>query len=308
MSAETIRAVAEATKAVAETTGKAIDFADGTATFFSRLIGDALASGGGMITDQVDYWRRMRLLDLEEKFNAACAARGIDPSTMRPLSLGQAVQALQAAAMEESDEVQSLWAELLANAANPLSGVSLKKLHINLLKEVGPVEAALLDLIVQMRNFHGKQFDQQDFKVLETKLSDLAEAKWRKFSAPDRQGALSNLRRLDCVVVQLELPPTDRLLTQSAVRAADRGMSYGRDTNIIGVDPGEFHRFERWIIDAVLSASGATPPKLPTHFPLRNGLGTIVGYLAVPELALALTPLGEELMSACAKPDNAENT
>lgn len=302
----TIKEVAKATRAVAETAGKVVDFADGVSTYSTRLIGDALAEGGGILHDQIKHWRKMRMLDLEAKFNAACVARNLDPETMRPLSLGQTVRILESASLEETDEVQQLWAELLANTVDPRSGITFKKLYVSLLREIGPAEAALLQLISDFRPYIGRQVLAGEFEKLGDELTGLANARWRQFPEADRLGAITNLRRLGCIAPDLTTPPIERLLTQHAVPAPRHGLSSIREARVTGVDPREFLRFIDWILEAMAAAGGAKTASLPESFPIRNALGGIVGHIPVPELTLTLTPLGDDLVSACSAPSKQE--
>lgn len=300
---EAIEPVANATKAVAETAGKALDIVSGAGRFLDRLVGNALAEGGETLADQVRYWRKMRLLKFEEKFNAACAARGFSPDTMKPLSLGKTVQLLEAASIEEEDEVQELWADLLANAVDPAGGVTMKKMYVTLLKDMGPAEAVLVDLLGKFRAH--RQLPPAPMNAIHRQLEDverhlreLTQQRWAKFSQADREGAISNLRRLGCVAPNFEkMPPLGRLLTQ--VRLDGGG---ARIPLVSQIDPQELQRLVNWIAHSLSVAGGGAEPKLPETVEYRTESGFRVGQINVPELNLQLTPVGADLVDACAKP------
>lgn len=304
MDTETTKAVAKATEAVANTAGKALDILSATGQFANRVIGEAIAQGGGIVSDQIAYWRKMRSLDLEGKFDASCRARGIDPQTMRPLTLAQTVQILEAASLEESDEVQALWAELLANMVDPKSGITFRKLYASLLREFGPVEAALLELLAELKEYRLRRVDREQLTELERELQEICGRKWRKFSETDQIGAIVNLRRLGCIAPDIPRPPSERLLVQYRLAGSSGATpSIGNSSTIYGVEPQNFVKFINWLSDAMMSASGAKATELPKNISfVIPGWGISIGEIAIPELHLALTPLGEDLLKACTRP------
>lgn len=310
MDANQVKPVADATKAVAETAGKALDMVSAVGRFSARLIGDALEQGGGMLSDQVKYWRKMRLAELEAKFNAACEARGLNPDTLRPMSLGQTVQVLEAASLEESDEVQDLWAELLANAVDPESGISLKKMYVTLLRDLGPAEAALLDLLGQFGTHEATPQPnvtaQNVFKLVketEAKLNALAEQRWRKFSHEERRTAVSNLRRLGCIAPHIKaLPYMSGLLTQVSLGGSRRDV-------VSRLDEGQFRQLLEWIVGAIAAAGGGSvsSDELESRANFPSSAYPNIHRLNVPETNLRLTPIGSELVSACSSPKKAQD-
>jgi hypothetical protein len=58
-----------------------------------------------------------------------------------------AIPLLQTASMEEDDSLQDRWINLLVNAANEKSGVEVNRAYIEILSQITPLEAQILDAI-----------------------------------------------------------------------------------------------------------------------------------------------------------------
>jgi hypothetical protein len=138
-----IEASAEAVKAVAETTGKAIDASRDLGGFLSRIIGGTLEELGGMLHDTVRFRREVRLLRFHQRFEQLRAEAGI-ASPIKPLELKAAIPLIQAASLEEDDELQDMFARLLVNGTDPESGIEARRTLVTILQDFGPLEARLL--------------------------------------------------------------------------------------------------------------------------------------------------------------------
>lgn len=298
---DAIKPVAEATRAVAETTGKALDVVSGVGKFLDRIVGNALAESGEALTDQVRFWRKMRLLELDKRFEAACAARNLSPETMKPLSLGKTVQVLEAASVEEEDEVQLLWAELLANAVDPACGVTVKKVYVTLLKDFSPADAVLLELLSKLRSYRRLSANRTEdiettLRSAESRVAEYRQERWAKLSEADRAGAISNLRRLGCIVPNFARPPSvQRLLTKVRVEVGLR-----RNPELVQIDARELQSLIVWMASSLNTVGGGAGPNLPDSVEYHTEYGFRIGRINVPELNLELTPIGVDLVKACA--------
>lgn len=137
-----IKAVTE----VAKTSGKAIDASRAFGGFISKFISGPLEQGMGIFEDKLKYMRWERQVAIMEKVNKKMAERGLDcPTQAVPLKI--TVPLLQAASMEEDDDLQELWANLLVNAADKDNGIEVHRSYINILEELTSNDASILDKI-----------------------------------------------------------------------------------------------------------------------------------------------------------------
>ena len=136
---ETAKAVQE----VAKVSGKAIDAVSKFGEFISRFISGPIEQGMGIYVDKLTYyrWECQQSLILKSEF--FMKEKGIEfPNKAIPLKL--AVPLFQGASMEENNELQDLWAKLLVNATNIESCIDLKRVYIDILERLTPIEAQIL--------------------------------------------------------------------------------------------------------------------------------------------------------------------
>jgi Abortive infection alpha len=137
---------AEAVKEVAKTAGKAIDAASGVGRFLARVIGAPLEELGGMWFDHVRYLRAERLIHLHRRFDELRAAAGLS-GDLRRVEPKVALSLIEAASIEEDDDLQDLYARLLVNLTNPGNAVEAKRAFVTILQDFGPLEARLLQML-----------------------------------------------------------------------------------------------------------------------------------------------------------------
>lgn len=124
--AETAKAVQEVSKTVA----RGLDLSEKAAAFIGTVVGppvDAVGGVLGMINDQIRFWKAQNLNRLAEKYWADIKQRDLSPEQLKALPFGEAYRALEAAALEEDDDIQRLWASLLSNAVDPRLEIKIQK-------------------------------------------------------------------------------------------------------------------------------------------------------------------------------------
>jgi len=108
------------------------------------------------------------------------------------------------------------------------------------------------------------------------------------------------LRRLGCIAPHLKaLPYLNGLVTQVSLGRSSRDV-------VSRIDAGQFERLLNWLVDSIRSAGGAVDGGDPYGMAAHQQFGA-AGYgvgrlINVPELSLALTPIGIELVDACSGP------
>jgi len=223
---------AKAVKEVAKTGGKAIDATRELGGFFARIFGGSLDQVGGILEDTLRFRRGVRLLRLRRRFDEIRAELGLNAELM-PVVMKIGVPLLQAASLEESDEIQDMYAQLLVNATDPSAKVRAQRSFVTILQDLGPLEVLLLD---RLYNAPGGPH------VATPKLPNayLGPNEDRNQLPPDEvQLALWNLVRLGCVEPQSEswaggssvsvvmLTPLGRKFVEACTRVVPREAAGG---------------------------------------------------------------------------------
>jgi len=144
-----VEETAKAAQEIAKTTGKVVEVGEKFVAFISKYIQGSLEQGIGIFEDKLKYMRWERQLRLMRRANELIKSLGISaPSKAIPLKL--AIPLLQAASLEDDDYLQDMWARLLINAATAESGIELKRIYIDILERLTPIEALILERIYQL--------------------------------------------------------------------------------------------------------------------------------------------------------------
>lgn len=189
-----LEASAEAVKAVAETTGKVVDASRDLGGFLSRIIGGTLEELGGMLHDTVRYRREARLLRLHLRFEQLRAEAGVS-GPIKALGLKAAVPLIEAASLEEDDELQDMFARLIVNGTNPESGIEAKRTFVTILQDFGSLEARLLNAL---HNAPGDPVTINTAGLPDRYLGENEEDR-KMLPRRDVEVALWNLARLGCI-------------------------------------------------------------------------------------------------------------
>lgn len=269
-------------EAKAEVTADATAAVEGVTKFLGQLLGPAANEFGGMMGDQVRFWRHLRLYDFIEKRNEAIAARGLNPADLQAIGPGLAIQFLEGASYEEEDEVQQLWAELLTNAQDPNSEVKVEKSFINILKELDDISVMVLKSLFECTESFPRSepgWRAQRITIFEKNLCH--------WSVQQRGAAIDNLVRLSCAAPSVK--PTFDFYHMFKV---DGEITYG--TGKYGlVETTELINFINWVVWQMSRLSGEAPSNEANHYiSLPSELSEN------PELGVELTQLGGRLMNA----------
>jgi hypothetical protein len=189
---ETAKAVQETAKA----TGKVVDAGRELGGFAARIFGSTLEEAGEMIHDQIRFWRATRALRLARRYEEIRAEYQIS-GPIKPVDLNFGVPLLEAASLQENDQLQDIFARLLVNATNPESKVKARRAFVSILQDFGPLEALVLDRIYRAPQ-DGKA---EGGAVMTAKLPESYSSRGDENTLPNSevQIALWNLARLGCV-------------------------------------------------------------------------------------------------------------
>ncbi len=194
-----IEETAKAGQEIAKTAGKAIDAGERFGRFVARIISGPLEQASGIIEDKLKYLRWERQARLMRRAEEFAAEVGLHEPT-RPIPLKFAIPLLQGASLEDDDELQDLWAKLLVNATDADSSIPIRRVFIEILENIGPLEAHILQVVysipfeeMQHRGVVAKDLPHSAFIVPDDPNF--------KTEAPSAEVelALANLARLGCL-------------------------------------------------------------------------------------------------------------
>ena len=139
---EEIKAATE----IAKTTGKAIDATREFGGFISRFIVGPIEQGIGIFEDKLKYMRWENQVAIMDKVNRKMAERGLEfPTQAVPLKI--AIPLLQAASLEDDDNLQELWANLLVNASDKKHHETIKRTYISILEDLTWLDVQIIQTL-----------------------------------------------------------------------------------------------------------------------------------------------------------------
>lgn len=259
-----------------------------------RMFGSALTEFGEMLGDQMKVWRFKNLLRLRDKIDRIAIDRDVPPELFQALPFGDAMRTIEAASQEDDEDVQQLWAQLIVRAATQSDRPSINKLHIEILRSIGPADSALLELLhpsITTREFASKS----EVAEFNSEMDAKAEGRWRQFSEEERAVSIQNLIRLRCITATPRMFFAEGVLKHYS----------DRERRISGalIDERKFQDMLTRLLSLIYQASGAveyeTKGPIPLHYKTAWGSGHgAFGHITVPEFNHMLTPLGSEFMKA----------
>jgi len=187
---------AEAAKEIAITTGKAIDAGVKLGGFFRLVLGDAAIELGGAVKDWATYFRYKNLLNIQDKVFKLHKKRNIEGNTI-PIPPRYAIPLIQNASQEDNDDIQTLWAGLVANSTDPDKKLNVKKIYIEILSSLEPIDVQII-LYFSKQGWHLFPEVPGGGITIEKLSSGL------NLSEDDIVISLQNLHRLGCLVADFE--------------------------------------------------------------------------------------------------------
>lgn len=115
--------------------------------FLEKLVGATLKEVGELLADQVRFYRFKNQVKILNKAQRILDEAGVSP---RAVPLKTLAPILENCSFEEDESLLDKWAALLATAADPNSKLSVRPSFPEILKELSPKEALILDTIYDM--------------------------------------------------------------------------------------------------------------------------------------------------------------
>jgi hypothetical protein len=146
ISTEQAKAVEEAAKTVRE----ALEMIKGLGGYFNGIVGTIPQDlVGGLVGDRLHAWRARNAGKIAEKASKLLDNRGVEDKETTGLSLGRAL--LDAAGDEDREELQNVWARLLAAAMDPSRSTTVRIEFVSIVKSLNPIDALVFNTIESAR-------------------------------------------------------------------------------------------------------------------------------------------------------------
>jgi len=187
---------AEAAKEIAVTTGKAIDAGVKLGGFFRLVLGDAAIELGGAVKDWATYFRYNNLLKIQDKVFKLHDKRRLEGKTI-VIPPRYAIPLIHNASQEDNDDIQQLWAGLVANSTDPNKKLNVQKIYIEILSSLEPIDVQIM-LYFSKQGWHLFSEVPGGGITVEKLSSELS------LLENDIVISLQNLHRLGCLVADFE--------------------------------------------------------------------------------------------------------
>jgi hypothetical protein len=187
---------AKATEATAEASKEAIQAGRDLCRFISGPAGEVV----GMLWDHLKVVRFERQIRLRERVRHFLSERGMDGPT-RTIALKIAFPLLENATLEEDDELQDVWARLLANGGDADSGIEIRRAFVSVLAEMTVLDVRNLALIERTRrlNTESALIGVWTTRLPHAATSFVSAELHKELPSLDVMISLSNLERLGCI-------------------------------------------------------------------------------------------------------------
>lgn len=186
---------------------KAADAVRALGRFIAPYVSAPMQEGSGIVTDTLAYYRWERAQRFQLRAEKFAQEHGLRAPTRR-LPLSVAVPLLQAATLEEDDDLQDMFARLLVNGGDATQATQPRASFVDILKNLSPLDASI------MRALYSAPPEQLGKAYISQALPDVlvpfpSRDRMMMFTGPNRNRdgmpepavmeALWNLRREGCV-------------------------------------------------------------------------------------------------------------
>lgn len=192
---------AKATEEVAKAAGKAIEATTGLGRFLARTFGPAIEEYGGQLQDSARFRRAANMLELQKRYEKLrIEHETVGEPRALPFKFGHAL--LDAASLEEEDELQDLFAKLLFNTTDAASHAETRLAFISMLREMNGFDVRVLIAIARSPDANPKLYPTRTVYTAGLPETFLTEADTKGELRDPPQSvmvALNNLARLGCI-------------------------------------------------------------------------------------------------------------
>lgn len=143
---EEISESAKAIQEVAKTTRVGLEATQKLGSFVARVTSESIEAVTGILSDRLRFMRWERQIRLRDRCLEIIRDKGLT-SSFNIISPKLALPIIENASLEENDELQDLWAYLLASAVDPNFNGTVRASFIDIVKQLEVVDVHILNFI-----------------------------------------------------------------------------------------------------------------------------------------------------------------
>lgn len=188
---------AKAAQEIAKAASQGINALEKTGGYLSKYIDGTLEQAVGIVEDRLKYYRWERKIRLFDRANEFLKNRGITSPTA-PVPLKIALPILEAGSMEDDDDIQDIYAQILANAADIKFELKIKRTYIDVLQNLSGIE---INILKGIYSFNFEEIWNEGVWMTKFPLLSLDEPPAQENLRPpkDIEIALANMSRLGLI-------------------------------------------------------------------------------------------------------------
>ena len=224
---------AKAVQEVAKTTRVGIEATEKLGGFVSRIIDEPLNNVIGILSDRLRFMRAERQLRLVDRWREIMDKRKIS-AQLRTVSPKLALPIIEAASIEENDELQDLWINLLTSAVDPNFNSIVRSAFIDIIKQLEVIDVHILSAIYEetvsknLKYLNKYPSEARSRSFIKYGIRDWDVTQKLKVTSEIYEESVDNLMRVRCVA-----PYVEELSVDSEVD----GKKYGETVSLV-------HEFE----------------------------------------------------------------
>ncbi len=199
-----IKESAKAVQEVAKATRTGIEATRQLGGYVSRIINEPVDAVVGILGDRLKFMRAERQLRLADRWLEILKERKIQ-GALRVVPPKLALPIIENASLEEDDELQDLWANLLASAVDPNYNGQIRSAFIDIIRQVEVIEVHILDFMFkEARSEDDKDKDAFTYYLRNNLVSPNRIVEALGISMEACETSIDNLLRLRCVSSNVE--------------------------------------------------------------------------------------------------------
>ena len=169
-------------------------------SFLAKVFDEPIETTVGMIGDKLKFIRWQRQLRMADEVYKILRQRGVDKT--RPIPPKFAISMLEQASLEEQDELQDIWCNLIANSLDPNFNSEIRYAFVEIIKGLTSLDSKIL-YFVYNRDLNRSLFCEdeiQKHEMMQSKTVPISRIKENIDASEENiRISVSNLIRVQCL-------------------------------------------------------------------------------------------------------------
>lgn len=192
---------AKAVQEIAKTTSKGIEATEKLGGFLAKYVNEPFETLTGMLSDKLHFMRWERQLRFTDRAKEKIKERNLE-NNFRIVPPKLALPIIENASLEENDELQDLWANLLVSTLDPNFDRTLRTAFIDILKQLEIVDVHVLNLVYSQCVESSE--NNSEFVFFKSAVSREYIIEKLKIDEKTYESSVDNLMRVRCIASYVE--------------------------------------------------------------------------------------------------------